>query len=307
LPYAAANPTILDHDQLRGVDGKTYCLANLATFGITGQMLARAGVAGSVAWTTVIAHLLAGVDEGWGRWIEGIVDEDDEPMEPPVMDSDDEEDEVRPAGPSTRRPKQLRAPLPSNISSKLRLLASQAHLQPLLVMVTSPSAKAPTSALVAVCELSAQLLRAFRGTAKWELVLDSLLAGTAGRQLVKRIWREGIRGRWSASADQGTWERLATRECIYSFALTSDPHIHALRLLSHLMNHFLLLSPDDEFFSPAVNPLSMDEVVELSTIWRDLAFWGYMSGVASGDSPKKGTEEDRSLFTRGVTRLTERK
>lgn len=92
-----------------------------------------------------------------------------------------------------------------------------------------------------------------------------------------------------------------------------------------MYNHFLLLAPDDEFFDPQSNPLSMDEVLELSVIWRDLAFWGYMAGVhsaggqpgmasagvstisgASG-SDMRGSEEDRALFTRGVTRLTERK
>lgn len=58
----------------------------------------------------------------------------------------------------------------------------------------------------------------------------------------------------------------------------------------------------------------MDEVRELSVIWRDLAFWGYMAGVSSraqgeavGAADTRGSEEDRGLFTRGVTRLTERK
>ena len=93
-----------------------------------------------------------------------------------------------------------------------------------------------------------------------------------------------------------------------------------------MYNHFLLLAPDDEFFDPQSNPLSMDEVLELSVIWRDLAFWGYMAGVRSaggqpgqagtggasmssgaGGSDMRGSEEDRALFTRGVTRLTERK
>ena len=63
------------------------------------------------------------------------------------------------------------------------------------------------------------------------------------------------------------------------------------------------------------NPLSLDEVLDLSLIWRDLAFWGYMRGV-SGAAPANamtniphgaGTEEERSLFTRGVTRVAERK
>lgn len=85
-----------------------------------------------------------------------------------------------------------------------------------------------------------------------------------------------------------------------------------LMLLSHMYCHYLLLTPDDEFFSPDSNALTLDEVLDLSTIWRDLAYWGFMGGVAGadGDGPSPrghGTEEVRSLFTRGVTRVAERK
>jgi ubiquitin-protein ligase E3 C len=77
-----------------------------------------------------------------------------------------------------------------------------------------------------------------------------------------------------------------------------------LLLLTHLYNHFLLLTPDDEFFTPT-NALSLDEVLELSSTWRDLAFWGYMNGVGQGVRGV-GTEADRRLFTQGVVRVTER-
>ena len=100
---------------------------------------------------------------------------------------------------------------------------------------------------------------------------------------------------------------------------TTDPHAPPLRLLSYIFNHFLLLAPDDEFFDPTYNPMGMDELLELSVIWRDLAFWGYMAGISTtravqfagssavGEADFRGSEEDRALFTRGVTRLTERK
>lgn len=74
--------------------------------------------------------------------------------------------------------------------------------------------------------------------------------------------------------------------------------------------HYLLLTPDDEFFAEnSTNPLSLDEVLELSGIWRDLAFWGYMLGVSADSNPVSGygNEETRNLFTRGVTRVSERK
>lgn len=85
-----------------------------------------------------------------------------------------------------------------------------------------------------------------------------------------------------------------------------------LVLLTHLYCHYLLLTPDDEFFakSNTTNPLSIDEVLELGAIWRDLAFWGYMDGVSSAQSPasdKRGDEDTRTLFTKGVTRLAARK
>lgn len=98
--------------------------------------------------------------------------------------------------------------------------------------------------------------------------------------------------------------------------LMTDANKSALLLLSHLYCHYLLLTPDDEFFAPALNPLTLDEVLELSLIWRDLAFWGYLNGVNGGAvipgttntvPSRAGTEEERSLFTRGVTRVSERK
>jgi ubiquitin-protein ligase E3 C len=91
----------------------------------------------------------------------------------------------------------------------------------------------------------------------------------------------------------------------------ADPFAPTLLLLTHLYNHYLLLTPDDEFFSPenGANPFTLDEVLEIAGIWRDLAYWGYMGGVASGTSSQKGvgTEEVRGMFTRGVTRVAERK
>ena len=79
-----------------------------------------------------------------------------------------------------------------------------------------------------------------------------------------------------------------------------------------MYNLYLLITPDAEFFtesSNSSNPLTLDEMLELTTVWRDLAFWAYMEGVAQVNGPSadgRGTEEDRSLLTRGVTRMAER-
>ena len=53
-------------------------------------------------------------------------------------------------------------------------------------------------------------------------------------------------------------------------------------------------------------------MLSLSSIWRDLAYWGYVSGVKDSKSVSPstitlGTEDVRALFTRGVTRVAERK
>ena len=80
-----------------------------------------------------------------------------------------------------------------------------------------------------------------------------------------------------------------------------------------MYNHYLLITPDAEFFADSPsgsNPLTLDEVLDLTAIWRDLAFWGYMNGVAPAGSTAqggKGKEDVRSLLTRGVTRIAERK
>jgi hypothetical protein len=89
-----------------------------------------------------------------------------------------------------------------------------------------------------------------------------------------------------------------------------DPAMPCLVLLTHLYCHYLLLTPDDEFFAQnnTTNPLSLDEVLELGAIWRDLAFWGYMLGVSpSSEYARVGDEDSRALLTKGVTRLAARK
>lgn len=209
---------------------RTYLIANLATFGITGGMLARHGIAAATVWVKVIGEVLRGVGPGWGLWAEGVYEAKEEDVQMNARrtdDSDDEEDvEMTAPGPSnteaiagtvpppaaTKRPRQTRPLLPPNIASKLLLLASPAHMSALTASLTSPAAKASTSTLVDFCAFALNLLYAFRGTPKWEGTLDALLAGQAGRQLLKRIWREGVRGRWSGSRERASWEMFGQSE-----------------------------------------------------------------------------------------------
>lgn len=76
-----------------------------------------------------------------------------------------------------------------------------------------------------------------------------------------------------------------------------------------MYSHYLLLTPDDEFFAPNINPFSLDEVTEISAVWRDLAYWAYMSGVddSAGEGRRMGNDDERGLITRAIVRVAERK
>ena len=113
LPLAASNPDILSSGRLASELGKTYFLANLATFGITGGLLARHGAEGIADWIKVIGGTISGIQEGWARWVDGEPDEDDDDEMVGVEDSDDEDDEdedVARAGPGPRDPSDFSSP-----------------------------------------------------------------------------------------------------------------------------------------------------------------------------------------------------
>lgn len=299
LPLAASRPALLTQGRLSSELGKTYFLANLVIFGITGGMLQRYGSSGAATWVAVIGTILSHVGVGWGRWAEGILEDEDTDMLI-ELDSDSEGESSIPVAPKRRSSNILRPPLPINIQPKLLLLTSPSHLSTLANLLTSPTSKAPTSLLVEFASFALSLLCAFRGSPRWESILDALMGGQRGRALGRRLWREGVRGRWRNAGERAGWDTFS-----------ENPSTPCLLVLTHLYNHYLLLTPDDEFFSAnSTNPISVDEVLELAGIWRDLAFWGYMIGVAGSGVvlPKgPGTEETRALFTRGVTRVAERK
>ncbi|KAL7420037.1 ubiquitin-protein ligase (E3) [Cryptotrichosporon argae] len=292
LPTAAADPAVFSHARLGTEQGKTYFLANLAVFGITGGLLARYGAAGAASWMAVVGTVFGALDEGWGRWAEGTVDDNDDDGDVVMGDTSDDDD--APAAPQpTQRRQHARPPLPSALAPKLALFASPAHITALSTICAAPSAGA--GALGRLAAFVSNILHAFRGTAKWEAVLDATL--NMKQALAKRLWREEVRGRWGASSSRETWDTFM-----------DNPHRASLVLLTHIYNHFLLLTPDDEFFDAGTNPLAIDDVLDLARVWRDLAFWGYMHGVAGAPGTKQGTgtEEVRALFTRGVTRVAER-
>ncbi|ORX33914.1 hypothetical protein BD324DRAFT_665268 [Kockovaella imperatae] len=305
LPLAAAEPEIIRQGRLSNEQGRTYLLANLAIFGITGGLLERSPPSSAVQWIKVIGSVLRSMTDGWGRWIEGIIEDDDEPI-PKAEDDEDSDGEI--VGSSKKRARRTsgrkstrRQPLPKNISSKILLLAGRAHLVYLAATIISPASKLPSSSLGDFAAYALALLDAFRGSPKWESILEALLIETKGKAFSKRVWREGVRGRWTSSSNQKTWDTFMT-----------NPSTPCLLLLTHIYCHYLLITPDAEFFTETVsgsNPLSLDEVLELAAVWRDLAYWSYMNGVAATGSPSnegRGNEDVRALLTRGLTRISDR-
>ena len=209
------HPHLLEQGKLDSELGKTYFLANLATFGITGGMLQRSGAGGAAVWIAVLGHVFRQVDEGWGRWAEGFVDTDEEEDIPIEKDSD-EEDEPMPlastwtsAPPPRNSRRRARQPVPANLTPKLLLLTSNAHLSTLADLLTSPTSNAPTTLILHFATFTLGLLNAFRGSSRWEGILDALMEGQKGRALGRRMWREGVRGKWTGNGAQSWWETFS--------------------------------------------------------------------------------------------------
>ena len=302
-------PTILASGRLRSEEGKTYFLANLITFGITGGMLGRYGHKGAANWVKVLGEVLSGVSEGWGKWVDGQVEEVEENLPMATIDSDSDNDEPTPGPSRVTRVAPRRKPLAPTIQKKVTVLASASHLSMLSETLLSPSA--PGALLVDFARFALSLLHAFRGSPKWESILDAFVTGSKGKALERRIWREGVRGKWVNSAERPGWDTFAESEYEHTLTqLTVDPSSPCLLFLTHLYNHYLLITPDDEFFdTDKSNPFSLDEVLDLAGIWRDLSYHAYATGVAEKGQRRRGpgTEDERSLLTRGVTRVAERK
>ena len=211
LPLAGRSPELLSQGRLDSEAGRTYFLANLATFGITGGLLERNGATSAVDWIKVVGTILRSMTDGWGRWVEGIQEEEDVPM-PSVEEIDSDDDEPGPSQPRRERSIVRRPPLPKNISSKILLLASKSHLTFLTNIFVSPSSKLPTSIISDFAAFALNLLGAFRGSPKWEGVLEALLIETKGKAFSKRVWREGVRGRWRETSNAKSWDTFMDSE-----------------------------------------------------------------------------------------------
>ena len=242
----ATQPAWLDSGKMTTELGRTHFLANLATFGITGGLLSRQGAQGVAAWTRVVGIVFGSLGEGWGKWIEGVVEEDDIPSKPEEDLSDDPDS----AGPSTgplklRRPSRM--PLPKNIASKLALYASNAHLAfvtPVMMRSASPQSANVLSTFVL------GLLPVWRGTSRWENTLDAMLSGLQGRNLIKWLFREGARGQWTSS-DKSSWDTFASSEFLFADI------VDILQIHTPLPSFFSVIYTVTSYFFPQTTSFSI--------------------------------------------------
>jgi ubiquitin-protein ligase E3 C len=183
-------------------------------------MLARYGVQGANTWVQVVSTLLSGVQEGWGKWAEGVVEPESE-SEDEKMDIDSGSDNESPTKSlviMTKR-KLRRTPLPKNVSSKLLLLGSSSHISTLADLLVSSQ-----GALSEFANFTLGLLTAFKGSPRWEAILDGLLEGRKGVALARRMWREGVRGKWGIARDQSSWQNFTSSTSSFvRFVSMTDP------------------------------------------------------------------------------------
>lgn len=204
LPAAAADPGLLDGGGLASELGKTHFLSNLATFGITGGMLARQGAQGMRDWIAVVGTMFSTLGEGWGRWVSRGSDV----PEPMLVDSESEsDDDAMDGGKGKRARRPAREPLPANVATRLYSFASPAHLGTLVTAAMQGDAKT----LVVFSFFVLGLLNAFRGSARWEAILDAVMEGRRGARMTKLLWREGVRGKWGSGRKD--WETFSSSKC----------------------------------------------------------------------------------------------
>ncbi|KAF7322217.1 HECT-domain-containing protein [Mycena kentingensis (nom. inval.)] len=177
-------------------------------------------------------------------------------------------------------------PLPTlNVKTKKRLqtLVSATYLNALLGL-TKPDTSRP---------VFFELILALEGVwpSKRSDILTILIAGGAGANIIKELWRGSVR-----RAKASTILQEFTRP---SSASEKSP-ISAVLFLADLYHHVLLTMGDDEFFgtstAAARNPLSLDELSVFSRLLLDVAF-----GLYQGPQENDGMVVDSGSTTASVT------
>lgn len=219
--------------------------------------------------------------KGKGKEVEVIViaDSDDEDAEPV-------EDVVMAPPPSELVPERTLDP---RTASALSILPSRQHLTSLLSLSTHFSTTRPNLATFMV-----SLLQTL--PKKRDDILNIIMYGVTpgglerGGGLVREIWRGYIRAGPLGKLLAGSGENVRTGSALLQ-ALKDDKLSQewpTLILLIELFSKSLFTMGDDEFYAGTKNPLSLDEVVGLSGLLRNLAFALYwQEGILS--TPELGT------------------
>lgn len=271
----------------------TELLANLTTIIIRGGILNKQKGKEVVVWMRLLSAITTNFADQWGLWIEskGRYDGNDDRM-----------------GESSKQGLDARGVVSPALAKRLLPLIGADHLSLLANTVVRQS-----DATVPFCLAILSLLDVFRGSPRWEAILDILLTGNHAVRLMRDLWRGNVRGKWPTTSARQNWETLLQPNTTRTVTLT-PPFL----LLSTLFLQYLLTVPDDQFFSSVStrSALSLDETLELSSIWRDLGFYGYWTGLAPSyvnqvdaatlaDLTKR-REDVRSLMTRGVVAICAR-
>ena len=193
--------------------------------------------------------------------------------------------------------------LDSRTFSAIQYFASSAHLTAILALSTRFSASTrPALAAFLVSLLSSFPLR--REDILNTIIFASSAAGERGGGLLRELWRGYVRSS-TLGKQLNSSERDRTSSVLGCLSdSTARGEWPALILLIELYSRCLLTLGDDEFFAQNKNPLSLDEVVGLTAIGRNLAFalyWQESSLVGWKESKVVGTrvglEELRSMTT----------
>lgn len=264
----------------------TELLANLTTIIVRGGILGKQTGKEAIVWMRLLSAIASSFGDEWGLWIES----------------------KGRYGPDQHRTAGDRTAISPALGKRLLPLVGPEHLSLLANTVVRNS-----DATIPFCLSILSLLDVFRGTARWEAILDTLLTGPHAVRLMRDLWRGNVRGKWPTASARQSWETLLQPNTTRTITMT-PPFL----LLSTMFLQYLLTVPDDQFFAPVSNKsaLSLDETLELSSIWRDLGFYSYWTGLAPTYANQvdsvtladltKRREDIRSLMTRGVVAICAR-
>lgn len=159
-------------------------------------------------------------------------------------------------------------PLP--LDSRTRTFLAQLYSREHLVAVLALSNRHAADSRPRLAAFLVALLAAF--PLQRDAILNTVLFGVGerGGGLLREVWRSQVRSGALARALESRAGALAP------VLASADPHMDwpALILLTELYGRALLTLGDDEFYSLR-NPLTLDEVVGLAGLLRNLAFGLY--------------------------------